>query len=130
MYKFIRLPKIKDKRGNLTFLQKSEDVPFKIERVFWTYDFHDEICTGGHTCRTQEEIVIALSGSFNVVITLESGEQEVVHLNRSNYGLYLPPRTWRHFDNFSTNSICLHLCSGAHVESDYITNINEFNFSK
>src|SRR5687768_14374771 len=105
MYKLLTLPKIPDPRGNLTFLQYPAQVPFEIKRVFWTYDVPGGEIRGGHAFIKQEEIIIALSGSFDVVITAPNGEKEKIHLNRSYYGLYLSPLTWRHIENFSTNSL-------------------------
>ena len=107
----IQLPKIIDPRGNLTFMQSPEQIPFVIERVFWIYDIPGGEIRGGHAYKNQKEIIIALSGSFDVVITNEAGEKETFHLNRSYFGLYIPPATWRHIENFSTNSLGLHISS-------------------
>lgn len=126
-YNIISLPKISDPRGNLTFLQFSEQVPFKIERVFWTHDVPGGEIRGGHAYLSQQEVIIALSGSFDVVITSPSGEVEKISLNRSYYGLYLPPKTWRHIENFSTNGLALHLSSTKYLESDYL---RDFDFFK
>lgn len=123
----IELPKIIDPRGNLTFLQFPEQIPFKIERVFWIYDIPGGEIRGGHAYLKQEEIIIALSGSFDIVITTELGEKKVFHLNRSHYGLYIPPSTWRHIENFSTNSLGLHITSSKYDEKDYIRDINLIN---
>ena len=79
---------------------------------------------GGHAYYKQEEIIIAMSGSFDVVITLKNGDQERIHLNRSYYGLYLPAKTWRHMENFSTNSLGLHISSKEYFEDDYIRDFN------
>ena len=127
MYRIIDLPKILDPRGNLTFLQNPDQLPFEIKRVFWTYDVPGGETRGGHAYKEQEEIIIALSGSFDVVITLSDGTQEKIQLNRSYYGLYLPPMTWRHMENFSTNSLGLHISSALYTEHDYIRN---FDFIK
>lgn len=126
MYRILDFPKILDPRGNLTFLQYPQQVPFKIQRVFWTYDVPGGETRGGHAYYEQEEVVIALSGSFDVVITNEDGVQEKISLNRSYYGLYLPSKTWRHMENFSTNSLGLHLSSMFHNEQDYIREFNHF----
>jgi hypothetical protein len=122
--KIIQLPKILDPRGNLTFLQKPQQMPFEIKRVFWTYDVPGGETRGGHAYKTQEEIIIALSGSFDVVITDKTGQQEKISLNRSYYGLYLPPNTWRHMENFSTNSLGLHLSSSFYSDLDYVRDFN------
>lgn len=120
MVRKIDFPKIVDPRGNLTFLQNPHQIPFEIQRVFWTYDVPGGEQRGGHAYKQQEEIIIALSGSFDVVITHQDGSKETFQLNRSYYGLYLPPLTWRHMENFSTNSLGLHLSSMEYLESDYI----------
>jgi len=125
-YKIINFPKILDPRGNLTFLQSPNHIPFKIKRVFWTYDVPGGETRGGHAYKVQEEIIIAMSGSFDVVITHFNGKTEKISLNRSYYGLYLPPMTWRHMENFSTNSLSLHLSSSVFKEEDYIRSIENF----
>ena len=122
----IELPKIKDPRGNLTFLQYPNQIPFKINRIFWTHDVPGGETRGGHSFKAQEEIIIALSGSFDVVIKDKFGDVIKYHLNRSYVGLYLPPCTWRHTENFSTNSLGLHLSSSFYSEEDYIRDFNEF----
>lgn len=119
------LPKIEDDRGNLTFLQEAMHIPFKVERVFWTYDVPGGQQRGGHAYQTQEEIITALSGSFDVVITQPSGEQVTYQLNRSYNALYIPPRTWRHIENHSTNAVSLHLSSHKFNAKDYIRDIRE-----
>jgi len=125
-YRIIEFPKIADPRGNLTFIQNSDQVPFEIKRVFWTYDVPGGETRGGHSYKYQEEIIIALSGSFDVVITQPDGSQEKFHMNRSYYGIYIPPMVWRHMENFSTNSFGLHLSSAAYAEEDYIRNFEVF----
>lgn len=124
--RIIELPKIVDPRGNLTFLQNSQHIPFEIKRVFWTYDVPGGELRGGHAYKKQEELIIALSGSFDVVITHRDGNQDKIHLNRSYFGLYLPPNTWRHMENFSTNSVSVHLSSHVFDRSDYIWDKNEY----
>jgi oxalate decarboxylase/phosphoglucose isomerase-like protein (cupin superfamily) len=125
-YKVILLPKITDPRGNLTFLQYPEQVPFKIERVFWTYDVPSGEIRGGHAYKYQEEIIFALSGSFDLVIVNPNHTRVVIHLNSPNTGVYLPPKTWRHMENFSTNSFALHLSNSEYNESDYLRDFNDF----
>lgn len=122
----IKLPKIFDPRGNLTFLQNNDQIPFEIKRVFWTYDVPGGEKRGGHAYYEQEEIIIALSGSFDVVITDEDGKETKYSLNRSYYGLYIPARTWRHMENFSTNALSLHLSSSEFDEHDYIRDFEVF----
>lgn len=118
--KILNLPKINDPRGNLTFLEELNQVPFEIKRVFWTYDVPGGEKRGGHAYFQQQELLIALSGSFDVVITDLNGNCMTYSLNRSNYGLYIPAKTWRHMENFSTNAFGLHLSSCTYNEQDYI----------
>lgn len=124
--KIIELPKIQDPRGNLTFLQHPDHLPFDIKRVFWIYDVPGGETRGGHAYKTQHEVIISLSGSFDVVVTNVQGEKIKYSLNRSYYGLYLPPLTWRHMENFSTNSLGLHLSSSTFIEEDYVRKFEEF----
>lgn len=126
MVRIINFPKIEDPRGNLTFLQYPNQLPFEIQRVFWTYDVPGGEQRGGHAYKQQEEIIIALSGSFDVVITHPDGTKETFQLNRSYYGLYLPPLTWRHMENFSTNSLALVATDKAYDANQYIRDFNEF----
>ncbi|MFN0290232.1 sugar 3,4-ketoisomerase [Pedobacter helvus] len=126
MVKIIEFPKILDPRGNLTFLQYQDQLPFKIKRTFWTYDVPGGEHRGGHAYHQQEEVIIALSGSFDVVITNPDGSTKTYQLNRSYYGLYIPALTWRHMENFSTNSLSLHLSSMKFDEQDYERNFEEF----
>lgn len=118
--KIINFPKIQDPRGNLTFLQCPNQIPFHIQRTFWTYDVPGGELRGGHAYHKQEEVIIALSGSFDVVITNTDGTKEKYSLNRSYYGLYLPAKTWRHIENFSTNALALHVSSEIFSAEDYI----------
>ena len=122
----IDLPKIIDPRGNLTFMENPRNIPFVIERVFWTYDVPGGEKRGGHAYKLQQEIIIALSGSFDVIITNTDGEEQKFQLNRSYYGLYLPPLTWRRMENFSTNSLGLHLSSRVFENEDYIRDFQVF----
>lgn len=125
-YKLITLPKITDPRGNLTFLQYPDYLPFKIERTFWTYDVPSGEIRGGHAYKSQEEIIFALSGSFDLVIINPDHSKVILHLNSPNIGVYLPPKTWRHMENFSTNSLALHLSNSEYNELDYIRDFNDF----
>ena len=122
----IDFPKIQDPRGNLTFLQHPNQVPFEIQRTFWTYDVPGGEVRGGHAYHKQEEVIIALSGSFDVVLTNLDGSLEKFSLNRSYYGLYLPPKTWRHIENFSTNALALHVSSKIFSTEDYIRDFEDF----
>jgi hypothetical protein len=122
----VDLPRIEDPRGNLTFLQNADHIPFDIQRVFWTYDVPGGQRRGGHAYHRQEEVLIALSGSFDVVIKHSSGEEKKYSLNRSYVGLYIPALTWRHMENFSTNSLGLHLSSHRFDEEDYIRDFDQF----
>jgi hypothetical protein len=122
----IDFPKIEDPRGNLTFLQNIDQVPFDIQRVFWTYDVPGGYQRGGHAYKSQMEIIIAISGSFDVIIADENNQKEKFHLERSYKGLLIPPMYWRHMENFSTNSVSVHLSSHAFDRRDYIWDKNEY----
>lgn len=122
----IQFPKILNPRGNLTFLEYPGQIPFEIKRVFWTYDIPGGETTKGSAFRQQQEVIISLSGSFDVVVTHADKTQERISLNRSYYGLYLPALTWRHLENFSTNSLVLHVSSMQPSDEDFIQNFNEF----
>src|SRR5665647_1710644 len=104
--KIIDLPKIEDARGNLSFIEEEKHIPFKIERSYWIYDVPGGQVRGGHAFKVQQELVIALSGSFDVVVEDGKGKQ-IFPLNRSYYGLYIPAGLWRQMQNFSTNSLAL-----------------------
>jgi len=119
-------PKIIDPRGNLTFIQYPEQIPFEIQRVFWTYDVPGGEIRGGHAYKSQSEVIIALSGSFDVVTLDADGLESKITLNRSYFGLLLPPNTWRHMENFSTNAVSLHLSSSVFDKNDYVYNVEDF----
>jgi oxalate decarboxylase/phosphoglucose isomerase-like protein (cupin superfamily) len=119
----IALPKISDPRGNLTFIQFPQQVPFKIKRVFWIYNVPSGDLRGGHAYRIQKEVIIALTGSFDVVVKRKNGEIIKFSLNRGDVGVYIPEMTWRYLENFSTNAVSLHLSSSSFDENDYIRNI-------
>ena len=123
--KLINLPKFEDPRGNLSFLEEENHIPFKIERVYWIYDVPGGQVRGGHAFRAQKEFIIALSGSFDVVVD-DGLIKQVYSLNRSYYGLYIPCGLWRQMENFSTNSLAVVLTSTTYEESDYIRDYNEF----
>jgi hypothetical protein len=124
--RLIDFPKIFDPRGNLTFTQFPDQIPFEVERVFWTYDVPGGEQRGGHAYYQQEEVIIAMSGSFDVVITRPDGSLQHFQLNRSYYGLYLPALTWRHMENFSTNALALHISNTAYHKQDYIYSFDQY----
>ena len=123
--KIIDLPKYEDPRGNLTFFEEDNHIPFKIERVYWIYDVPGGQIRGGHAFKEQKEFIIALSGSFDVVVDSGS-EKKVFSLNRSYYGLYIPAGLWRQMENFSTNSLAMVVSSTTFSERDYIRDYNVF----
>lgn len=123
--RIIELPKILDKRGNLSIIEEKNHIPFKIERTYWIYDVPGGEKRGGHAYKNNQEFIVALSGSFDVI--LDSGkEKQTYHLNRSYYGLFVPKGWWRSMDNFSTNSLALILASTAYNINDYIYNYEDF----
>ena len=123
--KIINLPKIIDERGNLSFIESNNQIPFKIERVYWIYDVPGGEVRGSHAFRHQEEFLVALSGSFDVVLH-DGKEEKKISLNRSYNGVFVPKMTWRRLENFSTNSLCLVLSSTPYDENDYIWDFEEF----
>lgn len=112
----IDLPKILDDRGNLSFFQNESQIPFKIKRVYWIYDVPGGEYRGGHAFKNQNEVIIALSGSFDVILNDGFNEKKFT-LNRSYFGLYVPKMTWRHIENFSTNSLAF-IASDSYYEVD------------
>ena len=123
--RLIDLPRIFDPRGNLSFIEEENHIPFKIQRTYWIYDVPGGQVRGGHAFKEQQELIVALSGSFDVF--LEDGtEKKVFSLNRSYYGLYVPSGMWRKMGNFSTNSLAMVLSSTRFSEEDYIRDYNEF----
>ena len=123
--KIIDLPKFLDARGNLSFVEEFKHVPFKIKRVYWIYDVPGGETRGGHAYNENQEFIIALSGSFDVILDNRK-ERKSFSLNRSYYGLYVPKGMWRSMENFSTNSLALVLSSTKYDESDYIRDYNEY----
>lgn len=121
----INLPKILDRRGNLSFIEEKNHIPFEIVRSYWIYDVPGGEKRGGHAYRKNEEFIVALSGSFDVVLD-DGKERKVYSLNRSYHGLYVPKMIWREMENFSTNSLALILSSTAFNEADYIRHYEEF----
>ena len=120
MARLIDLPIVGDDRGNLTFLQSGVGCPFEIERIFWTFNVPGGSVRGGHAYKTQEELIVAINGAFDVVVVDEGGAETRYRLDRGNVGLYVPPMHWRRMEAFSTNGMGLHLMSAAYDPSDYV----------
>ena len=121
----IDLPKISDPRGNLTFVENGTHIPFDIQRVYYLYDVPGGAERGGHAHKGLQQLIIAMSGSFDVV--LDDGRQKKrVHLNRSYSGLYICPMIWRELNNFSSGSVCMVLASNRYDENDYFRNYDEY----
>lgn len=123
--KIIQLPKFLDARGNLSFIEQENHIPFKIQRTYWIYDVPGGEKRGGHAYKENEELIVALSGSFDVIVD-DGKEKRTFSLNRSYYGLYVPKGTWREMQNFSTNSLALILSSTKYDDNDYIRDYDEF----
>lgn len=123
--RLIDLPKINDARGNLTFIEGGRHLPFEIRRVFYLYDVPGGSVRAGHALKACHQFLISLSGSFDVVLD-DGTSKRRFHLNRSYYGLYITPRTWREIDNFSSNSVCLVLASEPYREEDYYRDYESF----
>jgi oxalate decarboxylase/phosphoglucose isomerase-like protein (cupin superfamily) len=123
---YINLPKICDIRGNLSFFENDNHIPFKIKRTYWIYDVPGGEARGGHAYRETEEFIVALSGSFDVILDSGNGEKVRYHLNRSYKGLYVPKMVWREMDNFSTNSLALITASTPYNQADYIRDYEQF----
>lgn len=121
----IQLPKISDPRGNLSVIEELKDIPFKIERTYWIYDVPGGVSRGGHAYKENQEFIVALSGSFDVVLDNGIGKKSF-SLNRSYNGLYVPKGMWREMTNFSTNSLALVLSSTKYDINDYIRDYAEF----
>ena len=126
--RLIDLPKVNDPRGNLTFIENDRHIPFDIKRVYYLYDVPGGALRAGHAHKTLHQFLIAMSGSFD--ITVDDGHHKMkFHLNRSYYGLYIPPMVWREIDNFSSGSVCLALASDFFDEADYYRQYSEFKKS-
>jgi len=121
----INLPKIEDPRGNLTFIEEENHIPFEIKRVYWIYDVPGGQMRGGHAFKKQQELIVALSGSFDVMVD-DGKEKKTFSLNRSYYGLYIPSGLWREMNNFSTNSLAMVITSTFYHEDDYIREYPDF----
>jgi dTDP-4-dehydrorhamnose 3,5-epimerase-like enzyme len=123
--KIIELPKILDERGNLSFLEENNHIPFSIKRTYWIYDVPGGEVRGGHSYFKNQEFIIAISGSFDVIIN-NGNTKQTFSLNRSYYGLYIPNGVWRHMENFSTNSLAFIVASADYDENDYERDYTRF----
>ena len=127
--KIISLPKIEDTRGNLSFFENLKQIPFEISRTYWIYDVPGGETRGGHAFKEQQEFIVALSGSFDIVIN-NGLKEERYTLNRSYYGLLVPKMYWRQMENFSTNSLALIVSDKPYNENEYIRDFEEFKLLK
>ncbi len=123
--KLIELPKILDARGNLSFFENNKQIPFDIARTYWIYDVPGGEIRGGHAYKTLQEVIVALSGSFDVVLN-DGKEERIFSLNRSYYGLYVPKMIWRHMENFSTNALALIVTDKKFDEKEYVRDFRQF----
>lgn len=121
----IDFPTFKDSRGNLSFIEEKVHIPFEIKRTYWIYDVPGGQVRGGHAFQEQQEVIVALSGSFDVIIH-DGTKEEVFLMRRSYYGLYVPAGLWRQMTNFSTNSLALVLSSTQYNPQDYVYDFDEF----
>ena len=121
----INLPRIFDPRGNLTFIEEENHLPFKIQRVYWIYDVPGGEFRGSHAFRDTEEVIVALSGSFDIILN-DGKKKYQFQLNRSYYGVHVPKMIWREMNNFSTNSIALVIASTRYNKGDYIRDFDLF----
>lgn len=127
--KLINLPKIVDPRGNLSFFESNNQIPFEIKRTYWIYDVPGGEVRGSHAFKESQEFIVALSGSFDVVLN-DGNKEKTYSLNRSYFGLYVPNLLWRKLENFSTNSLALIVSSITYNESDYIRDFEKFKMIK
>ena len=123
--KLIEFPKISDPRGNLSFIESGEHIPFDIKRVYYLYDVPGGSDRGSHAHKNLHQFIVAMSGSFDVVLD-DGKKKKRFHLNRSYYGLYVCPMMWRDLDNFSSGAVCMVLASEHYNEADYIRDYDEF----
>jgi len=123
--KIIDLPKIHDPRGNLTFIESHRHIPFDIQRVYYLYDVPGGAERGGHAHKGLHELIIAMSGSFDVILD-DGRKKQRIHLNRSYNGLYICPMIWRELDNFSSGSVCMVLASNHYDEADYYRDYSDY----
>lgn len=123
--RIVELPKIADPRGNLSFIEGGQHIPFDIKRVYYLYDVPGGSDRGSHAHKKLHQFIVAMSGSFDVV--LDDGQQKHrFHLNRSYYGLYVCPMMWRDLDNFSSGAVCMVLASERYSPDDYIRDYEQF----
>jgi dTDP-4-dehydrorhamnose 3,5-epimerase-like enzyme len=123
--KLVELPKFLDARGNLSFVEQKNHIPFEIKRTYWIYDVPGGESRGGHAYKKNQEFIVALSGAFDVIVD-DGSNQKKFTLNRSYYGLYIPAGLWREMENFSTNSLALEFGSEHYNKEDYIRNYEQF----
>lgn len=123
--KIIELPKFTDPRGNLSFVEQLNHIPFEIKRTYWIYDVPGGESRGGHAFRQNQEFIVSLSGAFDVIVD-DGNEKKVFNMNRSYYGLYIPAGLWREMTNFSTNSLALEFGSIHYDRYDYVENYDTF----
>ena len=123
--RLINLPKISDPRGNLSFVEQENHIPFEIKRTYWIYDVPGGESRGGHAYKETDEFIIAISGSFDVVVD-DGKDRKTLTLNRSYFGLYIPRGLWRTIENFSTNSLALEFASTSYDRSDYVEDYVEY----
>ena len=123
--RIIELPKFADPRGNLSFVEQLNHIPFEIKRTYWIYDVPGGEARGGHAFRKNEEFIVALSGAFDVIVD-DGSQKKKITLNRSYYGLYVPAGLWREMENFSTNSLALEFGSIHYDVNDYVRDYDEF----
>lgn len=126
--RLVNLPKITDPRGNLTFIEGGNHIPFDIQRVYYLYDVPGGSERGGHAHKGLHQLIIAMSGSFDVVLD-DGTTKRRFHLNRSYYGLYVCPMIWRELDNFSSGSVCMVLASNRYDEADYFRDYKDFIYA-
>ena len=123
--RIIELPKISDPRGNLTFIEGGNHIPFDMKRVYYLYDVPGGAERGGHAHKNLQQLIVAMSGSFDVVLD-DGKDKKRFHLNRSYFGLYVPTMLWRELDNFSSGAVCMVLASNKYDESDYYRDYNDY----
>jgi hypothetical protein len=121
----IDFPKVQDPRGNLTFIEGGRQIPFTIKRVYYLYDVPGGASRAGHAHKTLQQVLIAISGSFDIILD-DGTRRKRIHMNRSYYGLFISPLTWRIINNFSSGAVCLSIVSDYYKETDYFREYGEF----
>ena len=127
--KLVELPKFMDPRGNLSFVEQNNHIPFEIQRTYWIYDVPGGESRGGHAYKQTNEFIIAISGGFDVIVD-DGNEKKTFTLNRSYYGLYIPKGLWRQIENFTTNSLALEFADTKFKQSDYLRDYEQFKIMK